>query len=207
MVTDPDGRVLESWRGGLKPGEVVRLGPNRLTPANALPLGWFRLSASRTLSGCFGEQDAAWRGCYGAGRALLSLAPPPAGPRLVLFLRKDGSSGPGAVWMPAAAPPTRLRGEMVGGEPPQLVIRTFPDFDPNPDFTTSAALVEDGRLLARDGFDEKPSGFRVGSWRRREPTGQLAPLPLTLAELKQAAAGAPAEATAAKPARVWVPVE
>jgi hypothetical protein len=65
VVTDADGRVMESWRGGLQPGEVVRLGPARLSPANALPCEHLRLRPERALSGFYRESYASqldwWR--------------------------------------------------------------------------------------------------------------------------------------------------
>src|SRR5687767_6482999 len=96
VVTDPDGRVLESWRGDLQPGQTITLGPEGLTPAHALPWELHRLRPVH----CGG----AW---YHATPLLHARdAGEPAGRRLVLFLRRAGEagSGPGVVWMPAFVP-------------------------------------------------------------------------------------------------------
>src|SRR5262245_10579801 len=65
VMTDAEGRVLETWRGEFKPGEVLRLGAMRLTPANALPWEDVRLHPDRTLSPLYLPPErlkASWRG-------------------------------------------------------------------------------------------------------------------------------------------------
>jgi len=159
VVTDAEGKVLECWRGELKPGEIVRLGPGRLTPANALPLTYLRLRPDRALSPLYRELDLAtlpreWYeraktesdfplGLWSdAGEAEKEL-------RLVLFLRKEGGDGVGRVWMPATVPPTPLVHEVFEPRfsgPPRLAIRH--PVDMKADFSTSIALVEGGHVLA-----------------------------------------------------------
>ncbi|MBY0459366.1 MAG: hypothetical protein K2V38_18730, partial [Gemmataceae bacterium] len=120
VVTDADGRVLECWRGELKPGEVVRLGPASLTLANALPLHALRLRPERSVNWLYQQPEpAVWRDYYGPWRAGVSefLAPNSAERelRMVLFLRKEGTTGFGRVWMPPAAPVTQAQWELGGG--------------------------------------------------------------------------------------------
>src|SRR5262245_32928213 len=51
VVADTDGRILESWRGDLQPGEKLYLGPENLTPKDALPWELLRFRP---------ESDGAW---------------------------------------------------------------------------------------------------------------------------------------------------
>lgn len=111
VVTAPDGRVLESWRGELKPGDVVRLSAG-LTPANALPLDWYRLRPDHSFSGFYQPRQRKFEHNTWSVR-LEDLHPPRFDPineflwsgaegqkplRLVLFLRKEGTKGDGVVW-------------------------------------------------------------------------------------------------------------
>lgn len=215
VVTDTDGRVLESWRGELKPGDAVRLGPARLTPANALAWECLRLRPERTLNGLccppvvkrprhtfdhtFGSDEAV----YEAPQSSIifpSIADTER--RLVLFLRKEGTPGVGTVWMPAAAPPTRqqLAFTMSSRRDP---VRSYAVFDPNPDFTASVACAEAGRVVALKQEAGRPQV--LWEW-------DAAPRPATLAfELKHFKSEAlatptpPSDSTAPAPPRAVEP--
>ena len=184
VVTDPDGKVLESWRGELKPGDVVRLGPSQFTPANALPWDCLRLRPDRALSGLYHPPRGHPRSFFDSSS--VEIPPPsvvwwPVVPdvadtefRLVLFLRKEGTTGIGAVWMPATAPPTPQRPDprvMFG--PLHQTAQVCFDFDPVPDFRGSVALLEAGRVLA---FRSDPREWTI---RATFPT-VLAPIALNV---------------------------
>ena len=164
VVVDPDGLVLESWRGELTAGEVVRLGPASLTLANALPLDYLRLRPDRTLSIMyspitFGVQVIGPHRVHDVEFTPQSLIGCPDVPevaetqfRFVLFLRKEGTTGVGRVWMPAASPgkiyPTHT--EIVLGFSMSTLDYRFSCSTDSSDvhFSTSVALVEAGRVLA-----------------------------------------------------------
>jgi hypothetical protein len=211
VVTDANGCVLECWRGELKPGDTVRLGPGRLAPANALPWEYLRLRPARSLSPLYRMWDAdryalhARMMRYYRPATFDPLLPPlPLPPgllptetdgaeadlRLVLFLRKEGTSGPGAVWMPAAAPPTAPRKDVGGrfsgtteGILLELERRRFMSSlptDANCDFTTSVAAVEGGRVVA---LREPTIRFRINNFNCWEPQETVL-IAQTLKELK-----------------------
>ncbi len=160
VVTDTDGLVLETWRGELRPGDTVRLGPTRLSPANALPWDCLRLRPARALSGLYHEYTSeslfviggtrpkkSSQSIAGSGSALPRIALWPTDEvteselRLVLFLRKEGANGAAAVWLPADAPNNRIEiGYRFGGS--GRMRRNTKD-----DFTTSTAWVEAGRVF------------------------------------------------------------
>lgn len=175
VVTDADGRVLECWRGELKPGDIVRLGPARLSPANALPWELLRL-----------RPEVNWQDWYGPlpmGEAEVrshfdnepmwkrwpDLRPTdcnaPRGLRLVLFLRKDTPTpGLEPVWLPACA---RATGEYEigyfgGSERDRRVSQN--------DFANSVALIEGGRVVALQHRFVYETSFYL---REREPVVDL----------------------------------
>ena len=143
VVTDPDGRVLESWRGDLQPGQKITLGPEALTLTHALPWELHRLRPVN----CGGM----W---YHATPLLHAPdAGEPTGRRLVLFLRREGEagSGPGVVWMPAFVPdawewgawgPFLRKRAMYWGS------REFREPDVRDLWATNVAWIEDGQVLA-----------------------------------------------------------
>jgi hypothetical protein len=53
VVADAEGRVLESWRGTLKPGDTVRLGAGRLTPERAMPWGYQWMRPQRVIGALY----------------------------------------------------------------------------------------------------------------------------------------------------------
>jgi hypothetical protein len=188
VVTDPDGRVLESWRGELRPGDIVGLGPARLTPVNALPWEYLRLRTERALSAMYREWDSSryarrssdptssisWRWDW---EVAAEYAPLPGflwptttdeaetELRLVLFLRKEDTTGVGVVWMPADAPGNRI----------EIGYRSGADWrtreKKNADFSTSMAWVEAGRVVALRHIIPRSANF--GSERMTPVAGTL----------------------------------
>jgi hypothetical protein len=197
VVTDPDGRVLECWRGELKPGDVVRLGPARLTPTNTLSWDHLRLRPDRTLSVMYhpGMGEMVGRRAYVGPPDPFRVIVWPDVPeivetelRLVLFLRKDGTTGAGAVWMPADSVPTPQLGYYFGGErnrPPRINLPHKADID----FSASVAWVEAGRVLALQ--DRPLVTTRFSRWSGdRQP--QLGPIALSLNEFNDEVSSLPA---------------
>ncbi|QJW95005.1 hypothetical protein FTUN_2531 [Frigoriglobus tundricola] len=164
VVTDPDGVVLECWRGELRPGDIVRLGPARLTPANALPWDCLRLRPDRALSGYYRDYESqvlcGHRSHYDPGPnsqtpegveyklPRIELWPTDEVSqlerRLVLFLRKEGREA-AAVWAPVAVPRTdRMELGYVNKDLAWATRRVHQKFGR---FSTSIAWVEAGRVL------------------------------------------------------------
>jgi hypothetical protein len=138
VVVEPDGRVVESWRGDLKPGEMVFLGYEGLTPRNTLPWESLRLRP---------EKDSkAW---YQSAVELPAVAPSEVkGTLLILFLRREGKhpNGSGVIWMPAVEPMRALR--MGAGSR----FDRYPDVPDVADvWPANVAWIEDGRVLVEDG--------------------------------------------------------
>jgi hypothetical protein len=144
VVVEPNGRVIESWRGDLKPGEQVFLGPEGLTPINAMPWEFLRLRPE----------------CNGGGWYHASSLHPDAEPeaasnkRLILFLRRAAThpNGSGMVWMPA---------DISGNHPAAWLGRPQPGetmafgFDYSRSWiavvdmwASNAVWIEDGQVLA-----------------------------------------------------------
>ena len=163
VVTDPDGVVLECWRGELRPGDTVRLGPARLTPANALPWDGLRLRPDRALSGAYRDYTSllTLRGShydppltkdheYKLPR--IELWPMSEKSRselrLVLFIRKEGPTGAGVIWAPVNAPSNGIAiGYRFGGTGSMKRIQKY-------GLTTSVAWIEAGRVLALQASDD-----------------------------------------------------
>jgi hypothetical protein len=132
VVTDIEGRVLETWRGSLQPGNMVKLGLLRQSPVDVLPMEHVRLRPEFAISGLYrrvaAENDEAEKQL-----------------RLVLFLRKEAT--PGGLqpyWWPA------LSREFFIGVPIEFGYRFHEQLRDNSscDFGSSAAWVEGGRVLA-----------------------------------------------------------
>lgn len=204
VVTDPEGTVLECWRGELKTGEVVRLGLGGLTPANALPMEWLRLRPDRPVSGFHtyrfyrlhqgsfydtGEEvsDGWWVSAVPFWSGVRSGID--TGLRLVLFLRKTGTSGAGATWSPAAAPVRegtlydhcRMEDPRIGrfghgANPPPLPRFAACSSD---DFTASVAFAEAGRVVAWQNGHWAPLALSADDFRAdalARPAPQLKPV-------------------------------
>ena len=163
VVTDPDGIVLETWRGELRPGDTVRLGAPRLTLANTLPLECQRLRPEPCGRGWYRPRPR----IYGRTSSYSAPGPPsmtckwsfpldwnaPTGRQFVLFLRKEGCEA-GAAWMPAAIPWIDRR-EM-GYEDKELTW-AIRQAHRNVGFTTSVAWIEAGRILVLQASNERIS--------------------------------------------------
>jgi hypothetical protein len=208
VVVDPDGRVLECWRGELKVGETVALGPAHLTVANALPWDQRWLRPDRALDvlhapyrrDILAHRDhtldtltIAYRGYietgYSPPRVALFVPSEMActAPRFVLFLRKECGDGLGAVWMPAVAPPAMrlVPRHCWGGPDPDTWDSYFKlSVSGNIDFTTSVAWVESDRVLALQA-PVPSTAFSDGLCGQRTGAGQVAPIALNLTTFKE----------------------
>ncbi len=166
VVTDADGCVLECWRGDFRPGDVVRLGTERLALQDALPWEFLRLRPDRGLSKFYRDADLChvWhrsdlKSRYWKWRHTPELAPPlPPLPdrlwptaedgaetelRFVLFLRKEAVAGLPTIWGPATAVDS-YEFTMRSGR-----FRNESDGrSPRSDFSRCVVLIEGGRVVA-----------------------------------------------------------
>lgn len=199
VVTDSEGRVLETWRGGLQPGDTVRLGALRQKPANALPMGHLRLRPDPAVSGLYRQSDPDQYRCrseevgqpaqkdhwFSDFPTSLPIQFRPAASdraensfRLVMFLRKESMPGLQPIWRPA----TRLGWREFEFESPVFHPSGFQRHERD-DFSGCIAQVEGGRVL---GVQQDPLvGYYTTRWLYPNPV-YLVPLANTLQEFKEA---------------------
>ena len=130
VVTDLAGRVLECWRGELKPGEVLRLGYERRAISDVLEWEHARLRSVLTENPWYQPQAFPELRTEPICEALSSLKQPSSfnrgdgtEQRFVLFLKKE--TAPLSLWLPSS-----------------------PDFHDKHDFAVCTAWVENGRVVA-----------------------------------------------------------
>jgi hypothetical protein len=158
VLTDLDGCVLECWRGELKPGAVVRLGWERLTPVNALPWEHLRLRPEPADNAWYRPRPVVRR--RGWEPPQLDKWPFPTDwdaateRSFVLFLRKEGTEGGGAIWMPAAYW-TRPRIGYWFSDPESRAEL----WKRNHDYSVCTAWIEGGRVLGLRKFARERFNF------------------------------------------------